>query len=1099
MSPFQPLPCDAGSGSGADVEQLLLCDLDAEGNLLGTALAVYEYGPDGNPSGPPTFVDPATGAPYVPQGTLQPCPDAACLPPMQFCQTSTTTGPVEHPGRSYDLTLPINPGFGVESMLVDAVTHPAGITWGVADVDGETFRQQLTTFMQGRVPPGSTVTITNPNAGNGQVCGAAQPMQIHIECVRLDQTPPNLIELVYNGGQDLIQNPGYNEDPEFSLNQPCGFHLLRRQDNGGTLECTDVANRGWETNDDGQTFEIWCEDVRTGQNTTTTPRGTPVQEVNSDGHGTEGTTIWQTFQVPPALAGNFRLVLVHGARDPGEVHTIRLSTGDTDDTGTGDIINNVTQPPSVTNSGGPNPWTTFDQTVPLGPGTYTFSFHSTNGIPGLFARGGLFSDMRAYVDRPGQRATAVTDDDTCVVVTEETTTNTTCSFWQPQCAGGAVVGWQRVDTGETLTNAAFWGQVPTPSCCLPGSGGEGQASSTLSNMLTSDIVCATVGGISRNAIRVVVTDPSGGQLQETFLGQDGAPIAPDSWTAGSCTSDRTITDIVLCDQGNGGRSFLRKFVQSLSDTGQGQVNSFRDFVLDGSATYTPVGPVVDCAERSIDRETVCWTQTSTGDEVHTGTIRHDDSLPAPGWVLFDQNTTLVTPSEPGLVFVPCGSECCPDVVGEGCWATAAPAAAGRWTSLRMPSGTILLVDQEDGHTVDPADVVACPADADSELVELCDDNGTFLRRYLLDPAGNVIGSTDLTLAGAPYAPVGAVTYGCTNPEATAQIIADCDDVGSEQFITGPNLLVNGDFEQSSGLAASSVAGPGWVTSYTACGPNLFAAPCGASTWAFFNTNAGQVTGGNATANGIEALGARSMAVNVGPDINIPIIEWQNVFLENGKTYELKADAAVIIAPYSVAVKIGGAAAPGGLFPLSTPPTGNWGSTTAVFTYTGTTGYTSVGLYSNTGVAGGNDHTFDNFALHQVSTERAETLTPVVYSGTQRAVIDQVVETAGCNDDRRDRLLGNIADAVTPLLPATLDSTVQRQTNAGTVTVAAGARSVTLVVLTGPVTVNLGQGVMTIPAGVTLTWAVDGPGETLAEAFAFTGVAGSDFIVTSTRQ
>lgn len=599
--PIEPQPCGSGAGEGgADVEQVLLCDLDAEGNLLGTALAVYEYDSDGNPTGPPTFVDPATGDPYVPQGTLQPCPDAACLPPMQFCQTSTSTGPVEHPGRQYDLTLPINPGFAVQSLQVDAVSNPAGITWEVDDPDGEAFRQNLTTFIEGRVPAAATVTITNPNAGVPQVCGAAQPMTVHIECLRLDQNPPNLIELVYNGGQDLIQNPAYNEFP--ALNPPVsqgnyGFHLLSREDDPGPFPgnppsgdalCTTIANRGWETNDVGRTFEIWGQDVSNGQNTTPTPRGTPVQEITSDGPPPGGrSTIWQTFTAP--ASGNFIIRVVHGARDNGEQHRITLDNGDTNDTQNGDLIDDISNPPSVTSSGGPNPWTQFSQTIPLNGGsTYTLALSTNNPAGG--ARGGLFTDMRAYIDRPDQRATAATDDDTCVVTTDETTTNTICSYWQPQCAGGAVVGWQKVDTGETMTNAEFWAQVPTPACCLP-EAGEGGSSSGQSNMLTSDIVCATVGGIAQNAIRVIVTDPSGGTLQEQFLGADGAPIAPESWTAGPCTGSRFMADQVLCDD-NG--PFLRKYVQSLDPTNQAQVNSFRDFTLTGVA-YATVGTVGTCS------------------------------------------------------------------------------------------------------------------------------------------------------------------------------------------------------------------------------------------------------------------------------------------------------------------------------------------------------------------------------------------------------------------------------------------------------------------------------------------------------------------------
>jgi hypothetical protein len=59
--PVQPLPCGSGGDGRPDVEQTLLCDVLADGSIAGTALAVYEYDSDGNPTGPPTFVDPATG------------------------------------------------------------------------------------------------------------------------------------------------------------------------------------------------------------------------------------------------------------------------------------------------------------------------------------------------------------------------------------------------------------------------------------------------------------------------------------------------------------------------------------------------------------------------------------------------------------------------------------------------------------------------------------------------------------------------------------------------------------------------------------------------------------------------------------------------------------------------------------------------------------------------------------------------------------------------------------------------------------------------------------------------------------------------------
>lgn len=1218
----------------------------------------------------------------------QPCcgdaANATCSAPIQFCQTSSSSGPVAHPGRMYDITLPINPGFSVDSLIQDATTQNAGITWSIFDPDGSQFAAELKTFIEGRMA-GTTVTVTNPNAGVAQVCGSALPLQIHIECLRLDQDPPNLVELMYNAGADLIQNPAYNESPPLSppvAQGNYGFHLLSRQDDPGPFPgnppandalCTSVANRGWETNDVGRTFEVWGKDVATAQNTTATPRGTPVQEITSDGPPPGGrSTIWQTFNV--ATAGTFNIRVVHGARDSGEQHIIALSSGDTNDVQTGDILSDTSTPPSVTSSGGPNPWTTYAQTIPLNAGTYTLSLSTNNPAGG--ARGGLFTDMRVFIDRPNTRATAVNNDDTCTVSAEETQTTTVCSFWQPQCTAGVISGWTNTESGLTLTNTEFWNQTPAPSCCSQAATAGGTSTGAKSNLIVSDIVCATVGGIMANVVREVLFDADGAQLEVAFISADGARVTPDSWVPGECRTQ--ISDVVLCDQQADGStvSFLRKYVQVWSAATGGQVLHLRDFTmgsptstytvtgtvvncaqtvntaealvlcdggntnhqflrhyqhtgseitgtedteLDGTTPYVPVGPVVACdgpqqftttglclADGTpigvINRRTPAgvlvqdgWVNLLTGgfsagappvgtsacgqtlnvqqsdvlcditsaDNVVHGLVLIQYHYAADGTV----SSTDVINATSGAPYVPVGTiTVCPtdtaapdndmqvlcdrqadgtlipvvrdyhrDAVGaingftDYTLAGAPYAATGTIQScIPRVSDSAILCDSAAtpnrflrtytynsngsvstffdttlaGAPFAPTGAVGPCGTSDSELLSLCDNNGVFVRRLLLDSSGNVVGTADFTIFGTPYVTSGPVTYGCTSPSATAQVYAACGDVPTAQFTEGPNLLENGDFNRSSGVQTDSLAGPGWTTSYTACGPSIFAAPCGASTWAYFTTNAGQVTGNNPAATPYEALGQRSMAVNVGSNLNLPIIEWANVYLENGKTYELSADAGVIFAPYDVALKIGGPTAPGGLFPLSTPPTGNWGKTTVVFTWAQPSGYTSVGLYSNNAAAGGNDHVFDNFSLHTIVAASAGSLSSRVYSGTQRSVIEQVVETTGCHDDRRDALLGTIANTVSLLQnePARLDSTVQRQTNAGAITIAAGARSVTVTVISGPVTVtSLGQGSTSLPTGVTLTWAVDAAGETLLDTFTFTGVAGSDFVVNSTRQ
>ncbi|MGA5202803.1 hypothetical protein [Streptomyces variegatus] len=102
-------------------------------------------------------------------------------------------------------------------------------------------------------------------------------------------------------------------------------------------------------------------------------------------------------------------------------------------------------------------------------------------------------------------------------------------------------------------------------------------------------------------------------------------------------------------------------------------------------------------------------------------------------------------------------------------------------------------------------------------------------------------------------------------------------------------------------------------------------------------------------------------------------------------------------------------------------------------------------------------------------------------------------------------VGTVRRCEAPAAPPNpvIDGTLQRQTGAGTITVPAGARSVTLVVVTGTASVAIGGGApVTVPQGTSLTWGVDrggDTGESLQDAYAFTGVAGSDLLITSTRE
>jgi hypothetical protein len=94
-------------------------------------------------------------------------------------------------------------------------------------------------------------------------------------------------------------------------------------------------------------------------------------------------------------------------------------------------------------------------------------------------------------------------------------------------------------------------------------------------------------------------------------------------------------------------------------------------------------------------------------------------------------------------------------------------------------------------------------------------------------------------------------------------------------------------------------------------------------------------------------------------------------------------------------------------------------------------------------------------------------------------------------------------AQAPVANPQIDSTIQRQTGAGSVTIPAGARSVTVVVYAGSPTIAIGGGAaVPVAAGTSLTWGVNrggDSGEQLQDEFVVTGVAGSDFLVTSSRE
>lgn len=746
-----------------------------------------------------------------------------CGQPVQFCQNSTSTGPVEYPGRMYDLTLPINQGFSVDQLLVDSTTHNAGIVWSVLDADGSDFAEELRVFLEGRLPAAAVVTITNPNE-NQEVCGDAQPFQIHIECLRLEDNPPNLIELVYNAGSDKILNPAYRPLNSFTSS-------ATRQDNGGTILCTNTPNRGWETNDQLEAFEFWGPANATPVGAVTpTPRGTPVQEINANGSGlpspNSGSTIWQTFEVTPAEAGStFNLRVVVGGRAGTEQIRIRLFAGDEPNPGTapGGLIDTTLSAPKVAPPER-NPWTNYSNDLPLGPGLYTLAFTG----PDTTSIGGLFTDMRAFIDRPGRRATATTNDETCVVTVDETTTNTVCSFWSPVCEGGQIESWTNVETQVTLTNDEFWAQTPSPSCCLPAAAAEGGGGGGQSNMAVSDVVCATVGGIPQNAIRTVVLDPSGGQLAEEFLSTDGSRITPASWQPGQCTTLRYLADVVLCDVDPGTgeviTSFLRKYVQTWSQEDGARVTESRDFTLDGLQIYTPVGVAQDC---EAGNRPFTMTGLCLPDGTPIGTVYHRaGNTPAmDGWV--NLRTGTFTAGAPPAGTVSCASGQSIQTTGVFCVTDDGTGDVLELVLIEYtygPDGAIdstRIVRAEDGSTyVIPAgsSLDVCPAGTDtpsSEAVLLCDQItpgivNRFIRDFRRDENGVIVGFSDYNFDGTPYTVTGTIEQCDVRLEFWYEQEVFCDDNGIvlvDYRRRSNGMISSVSFHNSVGVPIAGPTGP----------------------------------------------------------------------------------------------------------------------------------------------------------------------------------------------------------------------------------------------------------------------------------------------------
>lgn len=289
-------------------------------------------------------------------------------------------------------------------------------------------------------------------------------------------------------------------------------------------------------------------------------------------------------------------------------------------------------------------------------------------------------------------------------------------------------------------------------------------------------------------------------------------------------------------------------------------------------------------------------------------------------------------------------------------------------------------------------------------------------------------------------------------ERAASVVKQCADVGRGVVVFGPELLTNGDLALSSGIGATSVAGPGWTSGYAPSG-QIYTS--GANSYGFFNTNGGQLTGNSPIATPLAALTGRSMAVNVGPNPAIAIMSWANVYLSKGSTYTLECDAGVISFPFGVAIQVDGVMQ----VAVTAPAVASvWTKTQSTFTFTGTSGYKTVSLNSNNTAPGGNDHVFDNISLRQSSIATTEARKPAAFEQVVGVVVDQIVETTNCNDDRRDIILAEISKATQRItVNATSIAVSATQIANATFNLPANVRSFTVTSQTGTFDLSFNNG------------------------------------------
>ena len=289
-----------------------------------------------------------------------------------------------------------------------------------------------------------------------------------------------------------------------------------------------------------------------------------------------------------------------------------------------------------------------------------------------------------------------------------------------------------------------------------------------------EILCDDLGPF----IRKYIQDASGTVLSVVDLDLNGGAYAV-SGTVEVCPAEATVSvfqhEEILCDD-NG--PFVRKYIQNSAGT----VTSVVNFDLEG-APYVVVGTVTVCPSEATvtvfqHEEILCddngpfvrkFIQNSAG--VVTSVVDFD--LEGAPYIVV--GTVTVCPSDATVTVFQHEEILCDD---NGPFIR---------KFIQNAAGLVLSVvdlDLSGGAYAVSGTVEVCPAEATTNVFQheeiLCDLNGPFIRKFIQNAAGLVLSVVDIDLGGAAYAVSG--TVGVCPSEATVSVYQHeeilCDDNGS---------------------------------------------------------------------------------------------------------------------------------------------------------------------------------------------------------------------------------------------------------------------------------------------------------------------------------